>query len=61
MIGYKQGVNGSGVSGEGTLFTATFWARAPGVAQFSVDRMNLRNSAGERLNVMATPLVVEVK
>ena len=61
MIGYKQGVGGSGVSGEGTLFTATFWARAPGVAQFSVDRLNLRNAAGERLNVMATPLVVEVK
>lgn len=61
MIGYKQGVGGSGVSGEGTLFTVTFRAKAPGVAQFSVDRLNLRNAAGQRLKVVATPLAVEVK
>ena len=61
MIGYKQGVGGSGVSGDGTLFTVTFRAKAPGVAQFSIDRLNLRNAAGARLRVMATPLVVEVK
>lgn len=61
MIGYKQGVGGSGVSGEGTLFTANFRAKAPGAAQFSVDRLNLRNAAGQRLKVVATPLAVEVK
>lgn len=61
MIGYKQGVGGSGVSGEGTLFTLTFRAKAPGAAQFSVDRLNLRNAAGQRLKVVATPLAVEVK
>jgi general secretion pathway protein D len=61
MVGYKQGVGGSGVSGEGTLFTATFRAKAPGTAQFSVDRLNLRNAAGQRLKVEATPLAVEVK
>ena len=61
MIGYKQGVGGSGVSGEGTLFTVTFRAKAPGAAQFSVDRLNLRNAAGQRLKIVATPLTVEVK
>lgn len=61
MIGYKQGVGGSGVSGEGTLFTVTFLAKAPGKALFSVDRLNLRNAAGQRLKVVATPLAVEVK
>jgi general secretion pathway protein D len=61
MVGYKQGVGGSGVSGEGTLFTLTFLAKAPGTAEFSVDRLNLRNAAGQRLKVEATPLPVEVK
>ena len=61
MVGYKQGVGGSGVSGEGTLFTVTFRAKAPGTAQFSVDRLNLRNATGQRLKVVATPLAVEVK
>ena len=61
MIGYKQGVGGSGVSGNGTLFTVTFRAKAPGSAQFSVDRLNLRNAAGQRLKVTATPLAIEVK
>ena len=61
MIGYKQGVGGSGVSGEGTLFTVTFRAKAPGAAQFSVDRLNLRNAAGQRLKIVATPLSVVVK
>lgn len=61
MIGYKQGVGGSGVSGNGTLFTVTFRAKAPGTAQFSVDRLNLRNAAGQRLKVVATPLAIEVK
>jgi general secretion pathway protein D len=61
MIGYKQGVGGNGVSGEGTLFTATFRAKAPGVAQFSADRLNLRNATGQRLKVMVTPLTVEVQ
>lgn len=61
MIGYKQGVGGSGVSGDGTLFTVTFRAKAPGTAAFSVDRLNLRNAAGQRLKVVATPLAVEVK
>ena len=61
MIGYKQGVGESGVSGDGTLFTITFRAKAPGTAQFSADRLNLRNAAGQRLKVVATPLTVEVK
>lgn len=61
MVGYKQGVGGSGSSGDGTLFTVTFRAKAPGTAQFSVDRLNLRNAAGQRLKVVATPLAVEVK
>jgi general secretion pathway protein D len=61
MIGYKQGVGGSGISGNGTLFTVTFRAKSPGSATFSVDRLNLRNAAGQRLKVVATPLAVEVK
>lgn len=61
MIGYKQGIGGSGVSGDGTLFTVTFRAKAPGTALFSADRLNLRNTAGQRLKVVTTPLTVEVK
>ena len=61
MIGYKQGVGGSGVSGDGTLFTVTFRAKAPGTAEFFADRLNLRNLAGQRLKIVATPLAVEVK
>lgn len=61
MIGYKQGVGGSGVSGEGTLFTVTFRAKTPGTAQFAADRLNLRNVTGQRLKVTAVPLTVEVK
>jgi general secretion pathway protein D len=61
MIGYKQGIGGSGVSGDGTLLTVTFRAKAPGTGLFSVDRLNLRNAAGQRLKVTAIPLSVEVK
>jgi general secretion pathway protein D len=61
MVGYKQAAGESGVSGDGTLFTGTFRAKAPGVGQFSVNRLNLRNAVGQRLKVVTTPLVVEVK
>lgn len=61
MIGYKQGVGGAGVSGDGTLFIVTFKAKAPGTAQFSTDRLNLRNATGKRLKVISTPLSIEVK
>lgn len=60
MIGYKQGVGGAGVSGDGTLLTLTFRAKAPGTAQFSADRLNLRNAAGNRLKVLSSPLIVKV-
>ena len=61
MVGYKQEAGGSGISGDGTLLSVVFKAKAPGVGQFSVDRLNLRNTAGQRLNVLVTPLTVEVK
>lgn len=60
MIGYKQGVGGAGVSGDGTLLTLTFRAKTPGTAQFSADRLNLRNAAGNRLKVLSSPLIVKV-
>lgn len=60
MIGYKQGVGGAGVSGDGTLLTLTFRAKTPGTSQFSTDRLNLRNPAGNRLKVLSLPLVVKV-
>lgn len=61
MIGYKQGIGGVGVNGDGTLFTLTFKAKGAGAAEFSIDRMNLRNAAGQRLKITAAPLTVEVK
>jgi hypothetical protein len=61
MVGYKQESGGSGVSGDGTLLRIFFRAKAPGVGHFSVDRLNLRNAAGQRLKVLVTPLTVEVK
>ncbi|PKN11935.1 MAG: type II secretion system protein [Deltaproteobacteria bacterium HGW-Deltaproteobacteria-4] len=61
MVGYKQEAGGSGVSGDGTLLSVVFKAKAPGVGQFSVDRLNLRNTSGQRLKVLVTPLTVEVK
>lgn len=61
MIGYKQGIGGKGVTGDGELFTLKFRAKAQGTAQFSVDRLNLRKVTGERLKIVVAPLAVEIK
>jgi general secretion pathway protein D len=61
IVGYKQGTGDSGVSGGGELFSVEFRARAPGVAQVEVDRVNFRNPAGERISVVPSAKRVEVR
>ncbi|WP_305042957.1 cohesin domain-containing protein [Geoalkalibacter sp.] len=61
IVGYKQGTGDVGASGGGELFRVEFRARAPGVTQVEVDRVNFRNPAGERISVVPTAKRVEVR
>lgn len=60
IVGYKQGIGGAGVSGDGVLFTVTLRTKSAGKGTIKVDRLNLRNAAGNRLKVEATPLDMEI-
>jgi general secretion pathway protein D len=61
IVGYKQGVGGAGVSGEGRLFLLTFRGRAAGQAALGVDRINFRDPSGNRLPATTSGLTVEVR
>lgn len=60
VVGYKQGVGGQGASGDGSLFTLRFRAKAAGNAKVELNRINFRDPAGTRLNVetAATSVVI---
>ena len=51
VVGYKQGVGGQGASGDGSLFTLRFRAKAAGAAKVELNRVNFRDPAGTRLPV----------
>ncbi|ALC17168.1 type II secretion system secretin lipoprotein PulQ [Desulfuromonas soudanensis] len=61
IVGYKQGLGGAGASGGGALFRLTFKAKAPGMAEIALDRINFRDPAGNRLSVVPAGLQVEVR
>ncbi|PLX92217.1 MAG: hypothetical protein C0621_09880 [Desulfuromonas sp.] len=61
IVGLKQGVGGKGVSGEGVLFTLNLRAKAAGLGQIALDRINFRDPEGNRLELEADPLSVEVR
>jgi general secretion pathway protein D len=61
IVGYKQGLGGAGASGGGSLFRLTFKAKAPGMAEIALDRINFRDPAGNRLSVVPAGLQVEVR
>ncbi|NJC87889.1 MAG: type II secretion system protein [Desulfuromonas sp.] len=51
VIGYKQGVGGGGASGDGSLITQRFRARADGSARVDLNRDSFRDPAGTRMVV----------
>ncbi|HAD04433.1 MAG: hypothetical protein A2005_06310 [Desulfuromonadales bacterium GWC2_61_20] len=61
IVGYKQGVGATGVSGSGTLFRLIFKGKAPGAASVRLDRINFRDQAGQRLKVEAAATTLEVR
>ena len=61
VIGYKQGVGGSGASGGGALFALKFRSKAPGDAKVELNRINFRDPAGVRLNVEPATVNIVIK
>lgn len=61
IVGYKQGLGGSGASGSGKLFRLVFKGRAAGSAQVGFDRINFRDPAGNRLVVLPMAQTLEVR
>ncbi|MCM2264513.1 MAG: cohesin domain-containing protein [Desulfuromonadales bacterium] len=61
VVGYKQGVGGGGASGDGSLFTLRFRAKAPGSARVELNRVNFRDPAGTRLAVESSTASVVIR
>ncbi|MHB8709589.1 MAG: cohesin domain-containing protein, partial [Desulfuromonadales bacterium] len=61
VVGYKQGVGGAGVSGDGSLFTLRFRAKAAGTARVELNRINFRDPAGTRLAVEPTTASITIR
>jgi len=61
IVGYKQGVGGTGVSGGGKLFRLVFKTRFAGLAEVGFGRVNFRNLAGKRLDVLPMTFRLEIR
>ncbi len=61
IVGYKQGAGGKGASGSGDLFHLNFKPIATGLAKLEINRINFRNPAGVRLQVVPEAVVIEVR
>jgi len=61
IIGYKQGVEGNGVSGGGELFKLEFKAIKAGSGRLVFERVNLRDAVGTRIEANTEALVLEVR
>lgn len=61
VVGYKQGVGGAGASGDGSLFTLRFRAKAAGTARVELNRINFRDPAGTRLAVEPTTASIAIR
>jgi general secretion pathway protein D len=49
-----------GVSGDGSVFTLTFQARAPGQSTLSINRANLKNAAQQTTPASGSQAIVTV-
>ena len=58
IVGYKQGIGGTGASGSGSLFSLKFKAKGTGAAKVELNRINFRDPSGVRLPI--DPAVTEV-
>jgi len=61
IVGYKQGVEGSGVSGSGELFQLQFKAIKAGNAKVVFERVNLRDAVGTRIDAQTETFDLEVR
>ncbi|MDY0270346.1 secretin N-terminal domain-containing protein [Trichloromonas sp.] len=61
IVGYKQGLGGTGATGSGKLFRLVFKGRQAGSAQVGFDRINFRDPAGNRLVVLPMAQTLEVR
>jgi len=61
VIGYKQGVGGSGASGGGALFNLKFRSKAAGESRVELNRINFRDPAGIRLSVEPATVNIVIK
>jgi general secretion pathway protein D len=61
IVGYKQGAGGKGASGSGDLFKLNFKPIAIGEAKLEINRINFRNPAGVRLQVIPESVIIEVR
>ncbi|WP_066727728.1 secretin N-terminal domain-containing protein [Desulfuromonas sp. DDH964] len=61
IIGTKQGAAGTGSSGAGILARVVFTAQAVGRGEITLDRVNFRDPAGNRLSVVTDGLPIEVR
>lgn len=61
IVGYKQGSDGRGVSGSGTLFSLNFRALASGNARLETNRINFRDPHGVRIQVVPESVMIEVR
>ncbi len=61
IVGYKQGLGGTGATGSGKLFRLVFKGRQAGSAQVGFDRINFHDPAGNRLVVLPMAQTLEVR
>jgi len=50
----------SGITGDGSVFTITFQARAPGQATLSINRASLKNAAMQNMPASGSQAIVTV-
>ncbi len=60
IVGYKQGAGGQGASGSGDLFSLSFKPITTGKTKLEINRVNFRNPAGVRLQVVPEAVMIEV-
>ncbi len=61
IVGYKQGIGGQGASGSGDLFNLSFKPIAVGETKLEINRVNFRDPAGVRLQVVPEAVMIEVR
>ncbi len=60
QVNAERSPQAPGVSGDGSVFTLTFQARAPGQATLSINRANIKNPAGQMTPASGSQAIVTV-